>query len=320
MSKTREHEDEARAPVDHISLKSMIQNLWSGKKTISFTTFAFLLASVWYSLSLPNVYSTFAILSVNADQASAGGLSRLAQQYGGLARLAGLDVGASTPQADKGKVALKKMQSFDFFNDSIYQEVVVDLFSVKGWDAVTGVLEYKPEVFDRESGTWIRQVAPPKTPKPSAQEAFKVFSGLFSANRDRLSGFISVNVSAPSPSLAREWGNLVISQINETIRKSDIKKAEDSIVFLQEQRAKTDISNLEGVFARLIEEQTKTIMLANVSKDYIFEVIERPVAPEQKSGPFRAQICFLGAFLGMLFGMLVVLVKEYLGKEAKIKS
>ena len=76
MSKTREHEDEARAPVDHISLKSMIQNLWSGKKTISFTTFAFLLASVWYSLSLPNVYSTFAILSVNADQASAGGVSR----------------------------------------------------------------------------------------------------------------------------------------------------------------------------------------------------------------------------------------------------
>ena len=54
--------------------------------------------------------------------------------------------------------------------------------------------------------------------------------------------------------------------------------------------------SLDEVFAQLIEEQTKTIMLANVSKDYVFDVIDPPVAPELKSKPSRAVICVLGTF------------------------
>ena len=85
--------------------------------------------------------------------------------------------------------------------------------------------------------------------------------------------------------------------MSEDLRSKDILEAEESIKFLEAQREKTSLVSLDEVFAQLIEEQTKTIMLANVSKDYVFDVIDPPVAPELKSKPSRALICVLGTLL-----------------------
>ena len=52
-------------------------------------------------------------------------------------------------------------------------------------------------------------------------------------------------------------------------------------------------------------------MLANVSKDYVFDVIDPPVAPELKSKPPRALICVLGTLLGGMLGVVVVLIRHY---------
>jgi len=69
--------------------------------------------------------------------------------------------------------------------------------------------------------------------------------------------------------------------------------------------------SLDEVFAQLIEEQTKTIMLANVSKDYVFTVIDPAVVPELESYPKRAVICILGALFGGMLGACLVLVRRY---------
>ena len=49
-------------------------------------------------------------------------------------------------------------------------------------------------------------------------------------------------------------------------------KQSPQIEFLKDQSAKTQLVILDETFSRLVEEQTKIVMLANVSKDYIFEV------------------------------------------------
>ncbi len=79
---------------------------------------------------------------------------------------------------------------------------------------------------------------------------------------------------------------------------------------------KPALVSLDEVFAQLIEEQTKTIMLANVSKDYVFDVIDPPVAPELKSKPSRALICVLGTLLGGMLGVVVVLIRYY-GRQSQ---
>ena len=70
---------------------------------------------------------------------------------------------------------------------------------------------------------------------------------------------------------------------------------------------------------KLIEQQTKTVMLANASDEYVFQVIEPPVAPELKSEPKRALICVLGTLLGGVLAMVFVLIRHYSRSEAVVK-
>jgi uncharacterized protein involved in exopolysaccharide biosynthesis len=72
--------------------------------------------------------------------------------------------------------------------------------------------------------------------------------------------------------------------------------------------------SLTEVFSELIEEQTKTVMLANASDEYVFQVIEPPVAPELESEPSRTLICVLGTMLGGMLGLLLVLIRYYASK------
>ena len=106
----------------------------------------------------------------------------------------------------------------------------------------------------------------------------------------------------------QEMGRIDGEPCGEDLRSKDIGEAEESIKFLETQREKTRILSLDEVFAQLIEEQTKTIMLANVSKDYVFDVIDPPVASELKSKPSRRLICVVGTLLGGMFGVVLVLI------------
>jgi uncharacterized protein involved in exopolysaccharide biosynthesis len=157
----------------------------------------------------------------------------------------------------------------------------------------------------------VREVSYPYQTKPSLQEAHEEFLELLALGEDKQSGFVTLSVQHESPVVAKEWAELLIDRINEEIRAEDVGEAEASIAFLEAQREQTSLVSLDEVFAQLIEEQTKTIMLANVSKDYVFDIIDPPVVPELKSKPSRALICVLGTLLGGMLGIVWVLVRHY---------
>ena len=144
---------------------------------------------------------------------------------------------------------------------------------------------YDDEIYDLASNKWLREVDPPRKAQPSDQEAHKVFIELLSVSEEKQTALISVSIEHLSPDIAKQWVELMVSRVSEDLRSKDIREAEESIKFLEAQREKTSLVSLDEVFAQLIEEQTKTIMLANVSKDYVFDVIDPPVAPELKSKP-----------------------------------
>ena len=139
---------------------------------------------------------------------------------------------------------------------------------------------------------------------------------LVSISEDKQTGLVSISVQHESADIAKWWVELMVNPVSEELRSKDIRDAEESIKFLETQREKTSLVSLDDVFAQLIEEQTKTIMLANVSKDYVFDVIDPPVSPEQKSKPSRALICVLGTLLGGMLGVVIVLIRHYGRKDA----
>jgi LPS O-antigen subunit length determinant protein (WzzB/FepE family) len=103
----------------------------------------------------------------------------------------------------------------------------------------------------------------------------------------------------------------LVDDLNREMMSEATAEAQQSIYYLTDQLENTQIVALEQVFYGLIEEQTKTIMLANSRAEYLFETIDPAIAPERRVRPNRTLICILGTLLGGMLGALSVLIQHY---------
>jgi capsular polysaccharide biosynthesis protein len=299
---------------DEIDLRELFAPLWASKTTILGIVLMSALISVFVALSLPNKYTSQALLAPRSDSGAGGALGQMASQFGGLASLAGVNLGGLGDQGSTA-VAIEMLKSRQFFGTYLYDDVLIDLMAAEGWDRGTGKVLIDDSLFDVKTATWVRDVSEEFQVKPSVQEAHESFKGFLSVAEDTKTGLVTVEVTHYSPTVARNWVALVVEGVNEAVRARDVEEAEKSIAFLNQQRLKTNLVSLTEVFAELIEQQTKTVMLANASDEYVFQVIEPPVAPELKSEPKRALICVLGTLLGGMLAVLFVLIRHFTSKE-----
>lgn len=294
---------------DEIDLRELWNVIWQGKWIIIATTFVFAVFSVFYALSLPNIYKSEALLAP-ADENAGGGLAGLAGQFGGLASLAGVNLGGG---GDKTTLAIEVLKSREFVSKFIKKhELLIPLMASEGWDRSRDELKIDPDIYDVKNGKWIRTPKPPRTAEPSMQEAHKVFSKNFSVTQDKISNFVSMGFEFYSPTLTKQWVDLLIQDINLEIKSRDVAEARRSIEYLTGQLGKTSVADMKTIFYELIEEQSKTIMFAEVRDEYVFKTIDEAVVPELKSKPKKALICTLAVILGGMLSVVAVFVRHFL--------
>jgi len=260
---------------------------------------------------MPNIYRSEALLApVGAD---GGGMSGLASKFGGLASLAGVSLPGGG--GDKTTMGIEVIKSRAFFAEFVIKyPVMVDLMAAEGWNAGSNTVEINEDIYDVETKQWLREVDAPRTPEPSVQEAHEVFKGLLSVAQDKESSFVTISVEHFSPFVAKQWVDWLVQEINNTIREQDVEQAQRSIDYLKQQIQATQLADLQAGFFELIQSQTETIMLANASPEYLFKTLDPAVVPELKAKPKRALICVLGALLGGMLGVLIVLVRHFMNK------
>ena len=293
---------------DEIDLRELFGIIWQGKWWIIAITFVFAVGSVIYSLSLPNIYKSEATLAPT-EEASGGGLSQMAGQLGGLASLAGVNLGGGN--TDKTTIALEILKSRAFIKGFVEKyDILPELMAVEEWNRSSGIV-FDSELYNPDTKEWVRDVDPPKQPEPSSWEYVEVFKDeVLVINRDDTKGLISLAVYHQSPDVAERWISWLITEINNHMRQRDINEAKRSLEYLDDELGKTRLSNMQQVFYQLIEKQTQTIMLANVRPEYIFQVLDPAVVPEQKAKPARTLICITAIFLGGIIGIGFVLVRN----------
>jgi uncharacterized protein involved in exopolysaccharide biosynthesis len=294
---------------DEIDLRELFRVLWVGKWLIGGISFAAAMIAVAFALSLPNIYRAEALLAPN-DQQGNGGLSALAAQYGGLASLAGINLNSGS--ADKTVFGLEVLKSRKFVSGFIERHnILVPLMAAEDWDAESGELKINPGVYDLATDRWARDARPPRKAMPSLQEAHKAFMEILSVSQDKKSVFVSIAIEHYSPIIAKQWVDWLVDDINSSIMQQDVAEAERAIAYLNEQIESTSLADLQNVFFKLIEEQTKIVMLAKVSPEYMFRTLDPAVISEKRSRPSRAFICVLGTLLGGMLGVLGVLIRRY---------
>lgn len=187
--------------------------------------------------------------------------------------------------------------------------------AAEAWNRETNTVVYDEELYIAEQDKWIRDVKAPFEAEPSMQEAYKEFRKSVNANLDKESGMITIAVEHVSPYIAEQWVNWLIQDINKTMKARDVLEANKSTEFLTQQLEQTQITDIRAVLYKLVEEQTKTIMFANVRDEYVFKTIDPALVSEEKFKPKRALICILGALLGCFLGVTIVLIRLYIPKS-----
>jgi len=291
---------------DEIDLRQLFRVLWAGKWLIGGVTFAVTVIAVIVALILPNIYRAEALLAPH-DQEGASGLSALAAQYGGLASLAGINIDSG--RADKTALGLEVLKSRKFISEFIERhDILVPLMATQEWDDETGQVMIDPDDYDVTARKWIREVSPPKKTIPSLQEAHEKFTDNLSVEQDMKTGFVTVAVEHYSPTVAKQWVDWLVQDLNSSIMRQNVAEAEQAIEYLNEQISNTALADLQNVFFNLIEEQTKIVMLAKVSNEYLLKTLDPAVAPEKKFRPKRSLIVVLSAFLGLFLAVAATLV------------
>jgi uncharacterized protein involved in exopolysaccharide biosynthesis len=232
------------------------------------------------------------VVVTDVREHGAGNLGSLASELGGLASIAGVNIGAgggSTPGQEFAAV----LESHHLAEEFIKRNGLLPILLKKS---------SKP---------------------PTVWLAVKEFTeSVISIRKDQRKGITTIGMQWTDPKVAAGWANAYVALANELIRAHALEESTRNIAYLNTQLAKYDSVDLRKVMYTLIESETKQLMVANGRTDYAFQIVDPAVPPELKSGPHRLLNTLIGlvvgGFLGLVSAYLVDLIRKARSSRATV--
>jgi uncharacterized protein involved in exopolysaccharide biosynthesis len=268
-------------PEEPINWSEYWRVIVKNRKLIGIITAASTLIALLIAFLLPPVYRAEVLLAPVSEDKSEG-LSAIANQYGDLAALAGINL---NPSKDKTAEYIAALKSRSLSVAFIKEENLMPVLFARKWDA---------EKKQWKSGD----------DAPTEWKAFKLWDeDIRSVGVERKSSLVTLAIDWKDPALAASWANSLVKKVNNRLRTEAVEDAEKSISYLEQQLAHTTSVEIQQAIYRLIETQTKKKMIANTKEEYAFTVIDPAVQPERISKPKRLIIISVGLLFGCLTGI-----------------
>jgi uncharacterized protein involved in exopolysaccharide biosynthesis len=267
-----------RDQVDEIDLVAVWKLAWGSKYLIlTIAIVCAVLAGIFAFSITPIFRSEIVVLPVRSGGMGGGSLSG---QLGGLASIASL-AGVNLDSAGSAEREAKAiLESHRMDEEFIKQNNLV------------GVLL-------------------PNSKTPTLWLAVKTFrEGVLTIKEDKRTGLTTIDVDWKDPAVAAQWANGFVALANERNRARAIDEANRNIKFLNEQIEKTRVVEVQRSMYTLIENETKTLMLANARAEYAFTVVDPAVPSERKLSPHRSLYVLFGAFAGAAVGLSVAYLRR----------
>jgi G-rich domain on putative tyrosine kinase/Chain length determinant protein len=278
-------------------LASFTVELWAAWKLLLATAVVGGLVAVGIALLMRPSFRAEALVAPVTTQTSAGGVGGALRELGGIAALAGIDVGMGGGR--KGEY-LATLSSPGLARDFIQSGNLLPILYADRWDP--------------QAKRWRADKKP-----PTLGQAVKRFTdGVVSISDDRRTSLVTVTVDWYSPQLAAQWANGLIELANDRLRADAIHSAQSSLEYLDKELAKTNVVEIRQAIYQLTEQQVNNAMLANVQREYAYRFIDRAVPPETKFSPKRTVIGAVGAAVGLFLGVMVVYVRRVRARRREL--
>lgn len=282
---------------DEIDLLELWGVLWVNKRFIILFTTLCTVISVAVALWMTPIYRSEVLLApVTEDEG--GKLSSLAAQYGGLAAMAGINLGGTNSSKEEAVALLKSRALTEKF---IVEKNLLPVLFDDEWDA--------------ENNRW--DVQDPDD-IPTMWKAYKKFDDdVRSVSEDKLTGLITLAIEWKDPELASKWANELVKRVNEKMRQRATEDANKSLAFLNEELRKTSSVEVQKAIYSLIESQVKAAMMANVRDEYSFKLIDPPAVPDldDEVKPNKVLIVLSSFVLSLLCSVFFAFLRDYVKKQ-----
>lgn len=283
-----------------LDLYELFKIIWFHKILVAIGTAIFAVFSVFYALSLPNIYESESVLSA-VEQGSNEN-----SPFGGLASMVGISLsGESSKRID---VTMETAKSVDFY---VYlnQKRNIDKFltAIEVYSYGEDKLYFNEEIYDSSENKWVVDENGQDS-KPSILEGHKELHELFDFGQDKVTGLVQFKFRHQSPHIAKQILDFIVVDLNEYVRERELLDAKKSIEYLTIQISKTSLPEVRRALSNLIEQQTQKAMVGETTDEYALKIIQSPIQPEDPSYPSRRTICIVITLLGILLSSIFVLI------------
>lgn len=286
------------APPAELSLLDLLRLIGRRKLVISFFALLGLAGGAAYAFLATPKYRADVVFAPAQD--TGGGLGQLAGDLGGLAALAGINIGGGGSQSDE---ALETLRSRAFTAAFIQRHDLLPKMFAKDWDPLRKA--------------WLES-DPAK--QPTLAEAVEKFSSdIRSIGEDRRTGIVTVSIVWRDRNEAAVWANTLVAEADVALRERNLNELARSIDYLKGEAANTTVVEVRQTIYRVMETQLKNSMLARTRDSYAFRVIDPAVPPDAKDrvSPKRALSLAVGLALGLVVGIFVAIALQLRARPAR---
>jgi uncharacterized protein involved in exopolysaccharide biosynthesis len=249
--------------------------VWRNKWLVIVTIALCVGLAVLYVLKAEPWYRAEVLVKLAESKQAQGLLGQLGGGVGGLASLAGLDMGSN-----KSAEPIAVLKSRELAGAFIESQDLLPVFFADNWDAA-GKHWKSPDI----------------KKQPDIRDGIRYFeTTVLKVQEDKKTGLIIVAVEWTDAKTAATWANLLVERVNDRMRQRALAEGDSSMRYLKQELAETNIVPLQQSIGRVIETQLQQLILAKSNDEYAFRVIDHAEIPKWRDHP-KSVVIVAAAFL-----------------------
>lgn len=280
------------SPRTDLSLLEMLRFLGRHIVLLAVCVAVFSVAAVVLAFTIRPMYRSEVVVSPASTSGSS--LGEFGAQIGGLASLAGINIGGGGKKSDE---ALEYLRSRAFTAGFIQRHALMPMLFARKWDAVR------------------KQWRDPEDAPTIAEGVAKFSKKIRSIAEDKRTGIVTLSIVWSDRVAAADWANAMIAEADQALRERAIAEQSRSIEYLKSEAAQTSTVEIGNAISKVMESEMKNAMLARTRDAYAFKVLDPATAsdPKDHDSPNRPLIIAMGACLGLVVGILVAVARQRRG-------
>lgn len=279
---------------DELDIVEIISEIWKKKILIITVTLFFAVSSIFYSLTLNDVYKSSTLLKIHDTQS--GSPFQSIGSFGSAFMDIGIDKTIS-----KKDLTIALIKSRDFFNSILNKyNIMPEIMAVESFDKNTNKIVYNNTLYNKDTDKWAEDKE-----VPSEQETYREYLSSIAVLKTE-SGFVELSYSHISPVFAKNLLDIVVSEINSLQSEKDKIETMKAIDYLNNQVKLTNMQEVKDTIYIILESQIEKLMTANIKSEYLVEVIDSSFIPEKKFKPSRVLLVILATFFGLILSLVLI--------------